>query len=109
MSRSSNAKTSRGIGDFFDSLVSVQQENGRILIYIGVMALLDLGLLVAIARLPPPDTYLVEGVKGVGSTTIYWNQSDEAIQHILGDIPGAQPAAAPGRPAAPPGPVAPDR
>jgi hypothetical protein len=102
--------SSRGVGDFWASLVSVQQENGRILLYITILGVLNFGLAMAISRMPGPDTYLVDGVKQVSSTPIYWNQSNEAIQALLSDFPSLLPADAPGGRVPPPrGPIAPEK
>lgn len=102
--------SSRGIGDFFASLVSVQQENGRIILYVTVMVITNAGLLYALARLPAPDTYLVDGVTNVESTAVYWNQSDATIQRLISGLSTSTRSDAPAvRDGPAPGPVAPGR
>ena len=107
VSGSLSLSNSRGTGDFWASLVSVQQENGRILQYISILGALNLGLALALARLPAPDTYLVEGAATVSTTPIYWNQSDTVIQTLIGDIPGSSAPRSSQRSPTSSGPVAP--
>ena len=69
--------------DWYAAMLSVQQENGKIILYCVIFAIFDFVMALIVSRFPSESVYLVPGVSSVQQTTLYWNFDDASIQRIL--------------------------
>ena len=83
----------RGIfADWYAAMLSVQQENGKIILYCVLLGSFDLIMALVVSRFPNESVYLVPGVSSVQQTTLYWNFDDAAIHQVLSNTTFAPPA-----------------